>query len=200
MIDGKYTKTADGLEYNSKGYLMSPKPDRSKWNWLSVILTFTLPFAVVWDKWSAPFPSILLKQTGLFQVLVSRHLVSDNVVANIEFLLELLLLSELAGIPSFFKEFTERYSDQTPPPDPLRRLWPRQIRIMLAGGAIIFAVPIFLGSCIYWGVIDDFLSPKLAFLVPICLSTGLMIASEGLISGALYVFFYFRYWRSSDRL
>ncbi len=197
MSDGG--KTVDGLEYNSKGYLMSPKPDKSKWSLVAMMLAVIAPFAITWGKWSVPFSSMVIYRLGLFQVLADQNLITGDQIAKTEILLMLILLMEMIGIRSFFSKYCCKYTDENPPPEPLRKLWPKQIWLTLKVSGAIFMTPVVVGSGVYWGSIKEFFSPSLVILSLFCVSCGLLLTSEALISGALYSYFYFRYWRSSKQ-
>src|ERR1700726_2697051 len=76
-------RTPGGLEYNDKGYLMSPKPE----NRISMALAIVGPFLIIWNKWNVFYPAFLLQRTSLFDIITSRHLISGDQVATTELLL-----------------------------------------------------------------------------------------------------------------
>jgi hypothetical protein len=193
------TTTPDGLEYNSAGYLKSPKPGDGPWGICSLVFALVYPVAVLLDKWSSPIPGTLLKKTILFQVALERHFLSEKQIGNAEFLLVCQLLLLLCGIPAYFKKNAGKYSYQSPPPLPLRRLWPRQIRLLIAVGIGFVCLPVIFSWLVHWGAPAEILAPKHSmFMVLVLLSEGVYFTAEGSVCGLLYGYFYFKYWRRSD--
>jgi hypothetical protein len=199
MLDPEYTKAPDGLEFNSAGYVRSPKPGDSPWGLLSLAVAFLSPFLVLWSHWSAPMPAVLLKKTALFRIAVDRQLLSEKQVENAEFLFVCLFLLIIIGIPPYFKKHIEKYSYQRPPPARLRKLWLPQILGMILIGAGFICAPVILADFVYWGAPSDIIAPKKSmFAALFLLFIGIYFAAEGFVCGMLYVYFYFKYWRSSD--
>jgi hypothetical protein len=120
---------------------------------------------------------------------------SASQVACAELLLGLLVLVEIVLAFRFFKFQTAKYSRLGPPPLPLKEEWPRQFAKMTMIGAIFLFSPLLIGDLVHSGISADFISPKIAFMLLICVSSGLGLMAEGLISGALYGYFFLKYWR-----
>ncbi len=130
MSDSECTTAADGLEYTKDGVLKSPQLGDGPWGSLSWAIAFFSPFVVLWDRWGSPVPMGFIKATALFQIL-NRHAWSENQIDNAIFLFVCLVLIIFCTFVLFFKKNVAKYSYQSPPPVPLRKLWPKQIRIMI---------------------------------------------------------------------
>ena len=192
------TTTPDGLEYNSAGYLKSPKPGDGPWGIFCPALVFAYPIAILKDKWSSPIHGTLLKNTMLFQVALERRLLSENQVDNADFLMVCLVLLLICGIPIYFKKNAGKYSYQNPPPLPLRTLWPRQTWLLIKIGIGLVCVPVIFAWLVHWGAPAEILAPKHSlFAVLWLLSGGVYFTAEGLVCGLLYSYFYFKYWRGN---
>ncbi|GAB1715116.1 MAG: hypothetical protein NTAFB05_01580 [Nitrobacter sp.] len=88
---------------------------------------------------------------------------------------------------------------QHPPPRALKKLWPPQIRGTIAIGVLLFIVPVIAANFVEWGAPIDILAPKGAmFIALLLLSEGIYFAAEGSACGALYTYFYLKYWRLDD--
>jgi len=186
MSDSEDTKSPDGLEYTKDGILKSPQLD-GPWGSFGLAFAFFSPFVVLWDKWKSPFPAGLLKTTTLFQIALKQHFLSENQVDNAVFLFTCLLLIIVCAFLLFFKKNAAKYSSQSPPPTPLRELWPKQIRL-----TILFGVSGLIGALIALAV------SRSMFIVLFLFYLGIYFFADGLARGSLYVYFYFKYWRSSD--
>jgi hypothetical protein len=195
MISSRYTRTDDGLEYNGKGYLKSPKPSDGVWGLCCLLLTFAVPTAVLVNKWASPLSPKFFENITLFQIVTARELLTANQAANSVFLLGCLTFLIIGGVPIFFRKFTGKYTIKNPPPAPLRKLWPRQIRILITFGTCGLFIPIFAVYATQWA---EIVTPKSVFIVLICVSLGIYFLTDGLISGLLFCYFYLRYWRFSD--
>jgi hypothetical protein len=180
MIDTTPDETSNDLKYTDKGILIGPSPAGK----FSGFLAIATPVIVILDKWNAPFPPLFLP--------------SDHQVANVEFLLECLLFAEIAGSFQFFRSYTKKYSRQKPPPVSLKLVWPRQCKLAIAIGAGSFFLPFLVGSSIHSGLQQDFLTPITTFGALFCLSAGLYLLAEGLLSASLYGYFFLKYWRGAD--
>jgi hypothetical protein len=183
MSDSEDVKSPDGLEYTKDGILKTPQLD-GPWGSFSYGLAFFSPFLVLWDKWKSPVPAGLLRTTTLVQIALKQHFLSENQVDNAVFLFTCLLLAIVCAFVLFFKKNAAKYSSQSPPPIPLRELWPKQIRLMiLFGGTGLIGAPIGLAV-------------SRSLFAPLCLFyLGFCFFADGLARGSLYAYFYFKYWR-----
>jgi hypothetical protein len=189
------TKSADGLEYNSKGYLMPPQSG-NVWDLGTVLLAMAIPLIATHATIQVPFPSLVLNSLSIFQVMISQRLVSSDEVAEMEMLFALLLMTRVVGFFPFFKKFAGKYSEQIPPPDALRSLWPRQIRLLLWAAVLLVAIPLIFGIVAQRSsMFADYLIAQGVFLPIFILSCGLWGLTEVAYSATLYSFFYLRYWR-----
>jgi hypothetical protein len=119
-----------------------------------------------------------------------RGLLSDQQVKNAQFLLVCLLILIVCSVPPYFKRNIKRYSMQHPPPSALKKLWPPQIRGMIAIGVLLFIAPVIVANFVNWGAPIDILAPKRSmFIALLLLSGGIYFAAEGSACGALYTFF-----------
>lgn len=199
MIDADQTDTADGLKYNEAGYLVAPKPVDYRCGQCSLILAFLFPFFVLWSKWSWLPSAELLKSTRFFQILLRQGLLSDQQVKNAQFLLACLLILIVCSVPPYLKRNIKKYSMQHPPPSALKKLWPPQIRGMIAIGVLLFIAPVIVANFVDWGAPIDILAPKRSmFIALLLLSEGIYFTAEGSACGALYTYFYLKYWRLND--
>jgi hypothetical protein len=151
---------------------------------------------LAFDKWSGPLR--LLEKATLFQIIATQHLMTPNQLANTVCHLACLLLLIICGIPSFFSAYAGKYSYQSLPPLPLKLLWPKQIRGIIKVGLVFAGFALVLIILCGWGENPDIITSKTLPAVLICLSLGIFFIADGLISGSLYVYFYFKYWRLSD--
>jgi hypothetical protein len=186
MPDTECTTPPDGLEYTEDGVLKSPQLGDGPWGSLSFAIAFFSPFVVLFDRWGSPVPMGFIT-TKLFQTLRKQHVFSENQIDNGAFLFVCLILVIFCTFLFFFQKNVRKYSSQKPPPVPLRKLWPKQIRIMLVcGGAGLIGAPVALAAS------------RSTFIVLFLLYVGTWFFADGLARGALYAYFYFKYWRSSD--
>lgn len=187
MSDSEEARSPDGLEYTKDGILKSPQLGDGRWGSFSLALACSSPLLVLWDKWKSPVPAGFLKTTTLFQIALKQHILSENQFDNAVFLFVCLLLIIVCTFFLFFKTNAAKYSSQSPPPTPLRELWPKQIRLMiLFGGAELIGAPVALAVS------------RSMFIVLFLFYLGIYFFADGLARGSLYVYFYFKYWRSSD--
>jgi hypothetical protein len=196
MMDRCSQKSADGLEYNSKGYLIPPQSGNA-WDALTLLLAMAIPLIATQTTTHIPFPQLVLHNLSIFQGMISRNLLSRDQVAKIEFLFSLLLAARTVGFIIFFKKFAGRYSEQSPPPDVLRSLWPPQIRSMLYATAPLVGIPLVYGMAMQYGIFPDHIIARAVSLPIFILSCGLWLLTEVAYGAALYAYFYQRYWRFS---
>jgi hypothetical protein len=142
---------------------------------------------VLLDKWDSPVHIGFITNTALCRALLKRYFWSEKQVDNAAFFYVCLLMIIVCTFLLFFKKNVAKYSSQSPPPVPLRKLWPKQIRIMIFfGGAAVVCAPVAL------------VASKSMFAVLLFFYLGTWFFADGLARGSLYVYFYFKYWRGSD--
>jgi hypothetical protein len=183
-------RTPDGLEYNEAGYLMSPAPE----NWIAMFVALIGPLLIVWRSWVLLRPMSFIQHTSVFEILVSRGLLSHGQVAATEIMLAAVVIIEIAGFPYFIRRNSAKYSSEHPAPEPLRKLWPKQIALTIAFGAFGLLVPFVAGAGIRSGIIGDFLSAEFTTWLLICISMGLWFLTEGILTSALYFYYSHEYW------
>src|ERR1700730_19350642 len=96
MMDRCSQKSADGLEYNSKGYVIPPQSGNA-WDALTLLLAMAIPLIATQTTTHIPFPQLVLHNLAIFQGMISRNLLSRDQVAKIEFLFSLLLAARTVG-------------------------------------------------------------------------------------------------------
>jgi len=186
MSESEGTTTADGLEYTKDGVLKSPSLGDGPWGSLSFAIALFSPFVVLWDKWGSPVPMGFMRTTALFRTL-NRHSWSETQVDNAVFLFVFLVLIIFCTFVLFFKKNIAKYSHQSPPPVPLRKLCPKQIRILIVcGGVGLIGAPIGLAVS------------SSMFTVLLLFYLGIYFFADGLARGLLWVYYYFKYWIWSD--
>lgn len=195
-MDSGGTKCTDGLEYNSKGVLIPPQSG-STWDALTLLFAMAIPFITTNTLPHNALPPLGLQKLTIFQVLVSRDLLSDDQLRRTEFLLVALIAARFAGFPKFFAKYAGKYSKQTPPPDALRRSWPRQIRLSFLIPAVGIGVVQLAGILIEYHVTQSYVTSREVFLPIFILSLSLWFLIESIQAGVLCLFFYFKYWRVS---
>jgi hypothetical protein len=196
MTDNSGAKATDDLQYNRKGYLIPPQSGGA-WAALTGVYAMVIPLIVTRTTMQSPFPSVILQKLAIFQLAISQNLLSVNQVAKTEVLFAVLLIARILGFPSFFRKYAFKYSEQSPPPDPLRRLWPPQIRGRFYIAAVLLGGPILLGVVMQAGIYQNYMkSPELALSILI-LGLGIWFLVESIYAAVLYLFFYLRYWRHS---
>jgi hypothetical protein len=127
--------------------------------------------------------------------MMSRNLLSSDQVAEIEFLFSLLLIARIVGFIPFVKKFAGEYSEQSPPPDGLRRLWPPQIRMLAYAAAGGVCIPLVFWTAMQYGILPDDMAARFGSLSIFILGLGLWVLTEAAYAAALYAFFYQRYWK-----
>jgi hypothetical protein len=191
MIDDR---SADGLRYNRKGYLIPPQSE-GVWAAITGIYAMVIPLIVTKTTMRSPIPSVILHKLAVFQLAIAHNLLSVDEVAQVEFLFAILLIARICGFPSFFRKYAFKYAEQSPPPDPLRRLWPTQIRGRFYIAAVFLGGPILLGAVMQAGLYQDYMkSPELSLMI-LTLGLGLWFLMESIYAALLYLYFYLRYWR-----
>jgi len=199
VIDTKFVKGADGLTYNRAGYPISPKLSDERVGALAIFLALLFPLVVIWGKWESPLSMGLLRNTRLFEVARANHLLSQNQIDTADLFLTCLVLFVCFGVAYYLRKNLTKFSIVHPPPMPLKRLWLRQIILMLGIGLIFIFVPLAIGDLVYWGAPADLLGPKRSmFAVLILLSLGVYFTADAIGCASLYVCFYFKFWKAFE--
>jgi hypothetical protein len=196
MTDNGGANGADDLQYNRKGILMPPQSGNA-WDVLTMFFAMAIPLIAFRVSALSPFPPLGLQRLAIFQVMISRNLLSDDQLRLIEFLLIILVVARFAGFPAFFSKHASKYSEQRPPPDALRRSWPGQIRLSLWIPVIGIGIDELSGIVMRHGFAPNYTMTREAFLPILILSMSLWFLTESIRAAALCSFFYFRYWRQS---
>jgi hypothetical protein len=194
MTDDHSTEGADGLQYNRKGYLIPPQSDGA-WAMVTGIYAMVIPLIVIRTAMQSPFSSVILQKTALFQLMISRSLFSIDQVAKTEFLFVILLIARTLEFPSFFRKYASKYSDQRPPPDPLRRLWPPQIRGRFYIAGTLLGGPLLLGVVMQHRIYPSYMKSGEASFAILIVALGIWFMVESIFAAVLFSFFYLRYWR-----
>lgn len=158
------------------------------------IYAMLIPLIVIKTQIKSPFSSVILQKLGLFQLMITRNLLSIDQVAKIEFLFAILLIARIVEFPSFFRKYASRYSDQLPPPDQLRRLWP-QIRARFYIASALLGGPLLSGVAMQHGIYPNYMKLPESSLAILILGLGIWFLVESIFAVALFSFFYLRYWR-----
>jgi len=195
MTGSDSTKTPDGLEYNSKGVLIPPQ-SQNAWDVSTMFFAMAIPFFALQMPLHSPLPPLGLQKLAIFQVMISRDLLSSDQLGRIEFLLLVQIIARVAGFPAFFRKCARKYSEQDPPPVALARSWPRQIRLSFLALAIVIGGMHLLGILMQHAVVPYFTAKEI-FLPIFIVSLGLWFVIDSMIAAVVCSYFYFKYWRHS---
>jgi hypothetical protein len=193
MTDDRGAEGVDGLRYNRKGYLIPPQSEGA-WAMITGIYAMVIPLIVIKTAMRSPFSPVILQKTALFQLMISRNLLSVDQAAKTELLFAILIVARILGFSSFFREHASKYSDQRPPPDPLRRLWPPQIRGRLYIAGTLLGGPLLLGVVMQHGIYPNYMKLGEGSLAILILGLGIWFLVESIFAVVLFSFFYLRYW------
>jgi hypothetical protein len=194
MTDNGSANGADNLRYNREGYLIPPQSGGA-WGLADRDLSMVIPLIVNGTTMRSPFPSVILQKRAIFQLAIAHNLLSVDQLAKVELLFAILLIARILGFPSFFRKYAFKYSEQSPPPDPLRRLWPPQIRGSFYIAAVLLGGPILTGAVMQGGIEQNYMKLPELSLSTLILGLGIWFLIESIYAAALYLYFYLRYWR-----
>jgi hypothetical protein len=206
MTDSDIAKNTDGFDYDRDGHVIPPAGSMP-WDLATGALAFAIPVMALRLSLHSPLPPLGLQGLKIFQLALSRGLVSESQLRNAELLLAILVVARLASYPSYFKKYTRLYSEQRRPPEVWRKGWPRQNRVLFLAAAISIGVVELTGFLIDLTSFAAMKAGNMNLAYPITarevsvpifiLSLGLWFLAGGLLSTALYRVFYRRYWAHS---
>jgi hypothetical protein len=195
MNDIAPIKPADDLQYSKTGAPFGPQPKPV----LGALLALAIPVIAILSVRTAPFPSLLLQKTSLFKIMIFHFHMSADQVANFEWLLWLLALVETGNCVWFFHVRAAKYSQENPPLLQLKLAWPRQFIGIIAIGAVFVSVPFLIGAATHAGwLFDESIDVRITRSMLLAISIGLVLVIDGLASGALYGYFFLKYWRRAS--
>jgi hypothetical protein len=197
MDDPSNKPSADKPQQNRQGRVFAPKPLERRWGAVVVLLALGAPLFVLFGSWSPPFSPLVLDKLPMFKVLVSQKVFSVDQLARTEIWVIVVLLAELAGAPHYFTAEMRKYSKQHPPPQVLKEVWPKQLCLGLGFGAFFLSGLFIIGVSLSAGFLSDLSSIRYVIAPPTLLTLGVLMLADVATSSALYVYFYFKYWRSS---
>ena len=144
MINARFVRGADGIDYNNDGDPVFPKLGGDRAGVASIVLCLTFPFFVISDKWGSAFSIGILRSARLFEVALSARLLSERQVATADLFLIGIVMFTILSVIFYLRNNLAKFSGVRPPTT-LKRRWLRQIVLMFGIGLFIFTSPFVIG-------------------------------------------------------